>query len=65
MKIKVKAKLNLILRVMNKREDNYHNLEMINTKINLYDKISIKTNSTKDIIKYIYYIMYKDYVYNC
>lgn len=58
MKIKVKAKLNLILRVMNKREDNYHNLEMINTKINLYDKISIKTNSTKDIIKYIYHPEY-------
>lgn len=58
MKIKVKAKLNLILRVINKREDNYHNLQMINARINLYDKISIKTSPTKDTIKYIYHSEY-------
>lgn len=58
MKIKVKAKLNLILKVVNKREDNYHNLQMINARINLCDKISIKTSSTKDILRYIHHPEY-------
>ena len=40
--IKAYAKLNLILRILNKQEDGYHILEMLNTKIDLYDEIEIK-----------------------
>ncbi len=39
---KAYAKVNLFLNVLDKRKDDYHNLEMINVKINLYDDIKIK-----------------------
>lgn len=42
---KARAKVNLSLNVINKRPDNYHNLESIFQKINLYDELYIeKTN---------------------
>lgn len=54
-KLKTRAKINLYLEVINKREDGYHNLDMIMQSINLYDyiyveclkedKIIIKSNS--------------------
>lgn len=39
--IKARAKINLTLEVLNKREDNYHNLKSVFQKINLYDEIYI------------------------
>jgi 4-diphosphocytidyl-2-C-methyl-D-erythritol kinase len=39
---KAYAKINLFLNVLNKRRDGYHNLEMVNAKIDLYDEIHIK-----------------------
>lgn len=40
--IKARAKINLNLEVLGKREDNYHNIKSIFQKINLYDEIKIK-----------------------
>jgi len=52
--MKANAKINLTLRIINQREDGYHNLQMINAKINLSDKIKIKINKKKiDEIIYI------------
>jgi 4-diphosphocytidyl-2C-methyl-D-erythritol kinase len=50
---KAHAKINLFLNVLNKRRDGYHNLEMINAKIDLCDDIVIKKceKSTGVIIK--------------
>lgn len=40
--IKARAKVNLTLEILNKREDGYHNLKSVFQKINLYDEIIIK-----------------------
>jgi 4-diphosphocytidyl-2C-methyl-D-erythritol 2-phosphate synthase len=45
------AKLNVFLKVINKREDGYHNIRSCITFINLYDKIEI-TRSTNTNINY-------------
>lgn len=43
--VKARAKVNLTLEILDKREDNYHNLRSVFQKINLYDEIWIyKTN---------------------
>ncbi len=47
--IKARAKINLNLEVVGKREDNYHNIQSVFQKINLYDEIYIKKVPTKDI----------------
>jgi 4-diphosphocytidyl-2-C-methyl-D-erythritol kinase len=39
---KAYAKVNLFINVIGSREDGYHNLEMINAKIDLYDSIKIE-----------------------
>ena len=39
--LKARAKVNLTLEVLNKREDNYHNLKSVFQKISLYDEIYI------------------------
>ncbi len=39
---KARAKINLNLEVVGKREDNYHNIKSIFQKINLYDELYIK-----------------------
>lgn len=45
------AKVNLILKVVGKLDNGYHQLQMINSKINLYDKIKItKTNCDDQVI---------------
>lgn len=44
--IKARAKVNLNLEVLGKRKDNYHNLESVFQKINLYDEIYIKKIQT-------------------
>lgn len=44
---KAYAKINLGLKVIGKRDDGYHNLEMLTTKVSLSDKLFIRKN--KDI----------------
>lgn len=39
---KARAKINLTLNILNKRPDNYHNLESIFQKVNLYDELYIE-----------------------
>ena len=46
--IKARAKVNLNLEILGKREDNYHNLESVFQKVNLYDEIYIKKTPTDD-----------------
>ena len=46
--IKARAKVNLNLEILEKREDNYHNLESVFQKVNLYDEIYIKKIQTDD-----------------
>lgn len=43
---KARAKINLNLEVVGKREDNYHNIKSVFQKINLYDELSIKKTQT-------------------
>lgn len=40
--IKARAKINLNLEILNKRNDGYHNLKSVFQKINLYDELYIK-----------------------
>lgn len=42
--LKARAKINLSLEVLNKREDNYHNIKSVFQKINLYDEMYIERN---------------------
>lgn len=44
--MKARAKINLTLEILEKREDNYHNIKSIFQKINLYDEIYIKKIKT-------------------
>ena len=41
MKIRAYAKINLGLNVLYKRDDGYHELDMINAPINFYDELFI------------------------
>jgi len=47
--IKARAKINLSLEVLNKRNDNYHNIKSVFQKINLYDEIYIEKIDTNKI----------------
>ena len=40
--IKARAKVNLNLEILGKREDNYHNIKSVFQKVNIYDEIYIK-----------------------
>ncbi|WIF96002.1 4-(cytidine 5'-diphospho)-2-C-methyl-D-erythritol kinase [Caminicella sporogenes] len=42
LRLKARAKINLSLDVLNKRDDGYHNVEMIMQQIELYDEIYLK-----------------------
>ena len=44
--LKARAKVNLTLNVLNKREDGYHNLESVFQKINLYDELWVEKSNT-------------------
>jgi len=46
--IKARAKINLNLEILEKREDNYHNIESVFQKVNLYDEIFIKKTLSND-----------------
>ncbi len=48
--ILARAKINLTLEVLNKREDNYHDIESIFQKISLYDEINIYKVKDKRLI---------------
>lgn len=48
--LKAYAKINLALDVINKRENGYHDVRMIMQTIKLYDKLTIKSTTTSDII---------------
>lgn len=48
--IKARAKVNLTLEVLDKREDNYHNLKSVFQKVNLYDEIYIYKIDNDDFI---------------
>lgn len=68
--MKARAKVNLTLEVLDKREDNYHNLKSVFQKVSLYDEIYIyKTDTNKleletniDEINNQHNIIYKAYV---
>ena len=47
--IKARAKINLNLEVVGKREDNYHNIRSVFQKINLYDELYIRKTKTNDL----------------
>lgn len=47
--IKARAKINLNLEVVGKREDNYHNISSVFQKINLYDELYIKKTESGDL----------------
>lgn len=47
---KAPAKINLTLNVLNKREDGYHELEMVMTSIDLADHVTVKTIKENTII---------------
>lgn len=48
-KIKAYAKINLMLDIINKRTDNYHDLFMVMQSINLYDTVTVCENKSKSI----------------
>ena len=68
--IKARAKINLSLEVSDKREDNYHNLQSVFQKINLYDEIyiyktkndSIELNTNIEELNNKENIIYKAYI---
>ena len=51
-KLQAPAKINLFLRVLNKREDGYHNIRSGITFINLYDEVNIKKSRVTSIKYY-------------
>lgn len=49
-RLKARAKINISLDVIKKRDDGYHDLSMIMQTINLYDKVNLKKIKKNDII---------------
>lgn len=47
--IKARAKVNLNLEIVGKRDDGYHNIKSVFQKINLYDELYIKKTKTNDL----------------
>lgn len=50
--MKVYAKINLMLRVIAKRNDGYHDLQMVNCRVSLFDNIKIKKSKSDDVVIY-------------
>jgi len=48
--LRASAKVNLFLEVLRKRPDNYHDIETILQEIDLFDKVTLKENSSPEII---------------
>ena len=53
MKILAPAKLNLFLKVVNKRKDGYHNIKTGVTFLNLYDEVLIETSRKKQNYEHV------------
>lgn len=49
LKVRCPAKINLTLKVINKREDGFHNIESIMQTINLYDYLTIKVSKSDSL----------------
>ncbi|GAB6107452.1 4-(cytidine 5'-diphospho)-2-C-methyl-D-erythritol kinase [Fusibacter bizertensis] len=47
--LKARAKINLTLDVLSRRENGYHDVEMLMQQINLYDNVTVGKNSSGDI----------------
>lgn len=47
--LKTRAKINLTLNVLNKRPDNYHNIESVFQKISLYDELYLEKNNSNNL----------------
>lgn len=47
--LKTRAKINLTLNVLNKRPDNYHNIESVFQKISLYDELYLEKNNSDNL----------------
>lgn len=47
---KAYAKVNLFLNVVNMRKDGYHNLQMINAKIDLFDTVKIEDTNSEGLV---------------
>lgn len=66
-KVKSFGKINLMLKVINKKDNGYHELQMINKRINLYDDISVSYSDVDKVVisdpnidtKFIYNILKK------
>ena len=50
MKVKVAAKINLMLDILKKLDNGYHSLFMIMQSVDLYDTISVEKNNKNDIV---------------
>lgn len=50
MKAKAYAKVNLFINVLDKRKDGYHELQMVNAKIDLYDDITIEETDCQGMV---------------
>lgn len=47
--LKTRAKINLTLNVLNKRPDNYHDIESVFQKISLYDELFLEKNNSNKL----------------
>lgn len=47
--LKARAKINLTLDVLSRRENGYHDVEMVMQQINLYDNVTVEKNSSGDL----------------
>ena len=68
-KIQCPAKINLILKVLGKREDGFHNIESIMQTISLYDYLTINAEKSDKFeimkshtMKKIWYIKLQNYL---
>ncbi len=50
MKIKAYAKINLILDVLNKRDDGYHNIDFLMTSLDLYDDVYMEKSEIDKVV---------------
>lgn len=50
MKVKVAAKINLMLDILKKLDNGYHSLFMIMQSVDLYDTVSVEKNNKNDIV---------------
>ncbi len=48
-KVKAYAKINLMLDIVNRRNDGYHDLFMIMQSVSVYDTITVTENKSKSI----------------